>query len=103
MENDFHQNCFACGSKNGAGLGLKFHKEEDGSVFGDFLADTKFESYSGIVHGGIMATLLDSAITHCLFCKGHSCSYWKIVDQVFTPHSDRKRCEVRSENGQHIS
>jgi uncharacterized protein (TIGR00369 family) len=70
MENDFHQNCFACGSKNGAGLGLKFHKEEDGSVFGDFLADTKFESYSGIVHGGIIATLLDSAITHCLFVKG---------------------------------
>jgi len=70
VENDFHQNCFACGPTNGAGLRLKFHKEEDGSVFGDFLADTKFESYSGIVHGGIIATLLDSAITHCLFLKG---------------------------------
>jgi uncharacterized protein (TIGR00369 family) len=70
MENDFHPNCFACGSENGAGLGLKFHKEEDGSVLGDFFADRKFESYSGIVHGGIIATLLDSAITHCLFVKG---------------------------------
>ena len=69
-ENDFHPNCFACGSNNGAGLRLKFHKQEDGSVLGDFLADTKFESYSGIVHGGIIATLLDSAITHCLFVKG---------------------------------
>ena len=70
MENDFHPNCFACSSNNGAGLRLKFHKQEDGSVWGDFLADTKFESYSGIVHGGIIATLLDSAITHCLFVKG---------------------------------
>jgi len=70
MENGFHPNCFACGSKNGAGLQLKFHKEEDGSVFGEFLADTKFESYPGIVHGGIIATLLDSAMTHCLFVKG---------------------------------
>jgi uncharacterized protein (TIGR00369 family) len=70
MENDFHQNCFACGSKNGAGLGLKFHKEEDGSVFGYFLADPRFEGYSGMVHGGIIATLLDSAMTHCLLKNG---------------------------------
>ena len=70
MENDFHPNCFACGSRNKAGLQLKFHKEEDGSVFGEFLAESKFESYPGIVHGGIIATLLDSAMTHCLFVKG---------------------------------
>ena len=57
MENDFHPNCYACGSKNGAGLQLKFHQDEAGSVFGEFLADKKFESYSGIVHGGIIATL----------------------------------------------
>jgi uncharacterized protein (TIGR00369 family) len=70
MENDFHPNCFACGSYNGAGLQLKFQGEEDGTVSGEFLADPKFESYSGIVHGGIIATLLDSAMTHCLFVKG---------------------------------
>jgi len=70
VENNLHRNCFACGSNNGMGLGLKFNKEEDGSVFGEFLADPKFESYSGIVHGGIIATLLDSAMTHCLFVKG---------------------------------
>ena len=61
VENDFHPNCFACGSKNGAGLQLKFHKEEDGSFFGEFLAKSKFGSYPGIVHGGIIATLLASA------------------------------------------
>ena len=72
MGDDFHPNCFACGSKNGAGLQLKFHKEENGSVYGEFLADRKFESYPGIVHGGIIATLLDSAMTHCLFVKGIS-------------------------------
>jgi len=64
-----HRNCFACGSKNGTGLRLKFHKREDGSVFGDFFADPKFEGYSGIIHGGIIATLLDSAMTHCLLMK----------------------------------
>jgi acyl-coenzyme A thioesterase PaaI-like protein len=69
MENNFHTNCFACGSNNGMGLGLKFYKREDGTVFGNFFADPKFEGYSGIIHGGIVATLLDSAMTHCLLMK----------------------------------
>jgi len=39
---------------------------------GYFTADPKFEGYSGMVHGGIIATLLDSAMTHCLLKKGIS-------------------------------
>ena len=69
IENHFHQNCFACGSNDGIGLGLKFYKNEEGDVFGNFFADPKYEGYSGIIHGGIIATLLDSAMTHCLLMK----------------------------------
>jgi len=68
-EVNLHRNCFACGSNNGMGLRLKFYKHEDGIVFGNFFADPKFESYSGIIHGGIIATLLDSVMTHCLLMK----------------------------------
>jgi acyl-coenzyme A thioesterase PaaI-like protein len=68
-ESNLHRNCFACGPHNGIGLGLKFYRQEDGSVFGDFFADPKFEGYSGIIHGGIVATLLDSAMTHCLLME----------------------------------
>jgi hypothetical protein len=28
---NLHKNCFACGSNNGMGLGLKFYKHEDGT------------------------------------------------------------------------
>jgi acyl-coenzyme A thioesterase PaaI-like protein len=69
VENHFHQNCFACGSNDGMGLRLKFYRYEDWAVFGSFYADPKYEGYSGIIHGGIIATLLDSAMTHCLFVK----------------------------------
>jgi len=69
VESNFHRNCFACGSNNGIGLGLKFYKHEDGTVFGNFFADPKYEGYSEIIHGGIVATLLDSAMTHCLLMK----------------------------------
>src|SRR4030066_1311052 len=68
-EVNLHRNCFACGVNNGIGLGLKFHKHKDGTVVGSFFADPKFEGYSGIIHGGIVATLLDSAMTHCLLIK----------------------------------
>ena len=68
-EINLHRNCFACGSNNGMGLGLKFYKNEDGTIFGNFFADPKYEGYSGIVHGGIVATLLDSAMTHCLLIQ----------------------------------
>jgi len=66
---NLHRNCFACGPTNGTGLGLKFYKHENGTVFGNFFADPKFEGYSGIIHGGIIATLLDSAMTHCLLME----------------------------------
>jgi acyl-coenzyme A thioesterase PaaI-like protein len=68
-EINLHNNCFACGPNNGRGLGLKFYKHEDGTVFGNFFADPKFEGYSGIIHGGIVATLLDSAMTYCLLME----------------------------------
>src|SRR4030065_2840626 len=68
-EVNLHRNCFACGSNNGIGLGLTFYKHEDGTIFGNFFADPKFEGYSGIIHGGIVATLLDSAMTHCFLMK----------------------------------
>ena len=66
---NFHRDCFACGSNNGTGFGLKFYKQEDGTVSGNFFADPKFEGYSGIIHGGVVATLLDSVMTHCLLMK----------------------------------
>mgnify|MGYP001563891342 CR=1 FL=1 len=68
-EDNLHRNCFACGSNNGLGLGLKFYKDKDNTVFGSFFADRKFEGYSGIIHGGIIATLLDSVMTHCLLLQ----------------------------------
>ena len=84
-ENSLHRNCFACGSNNGMGFGLKFYKEEDGTVFGNFFADPKYEGYSGIIHGGIIATLLDSAMTHCLLMKDISALTGRLSIKYSTP------------------
>lgn len=32
--------------------------------------DTVLQGYDGIMHGGVVAALLDAAMTHCLFHRG---------------------------------
>lgn len=65
-----HPDCFACGAANGHGLGLQFRETEDGSVEASFPCQPIFAGYPGMLHGGIICTLLDGAMTNCLFAHG---------------------------------
>jgi acyl-coenzyme A thioesterase PaaI-like protein len=56
-----YQHCFVCGAKNTTGLRLKFHREGE-QVVADFLPDASFEGFPGVVHGGILASLLDETL-----------------------------------------
>ena len=62
-----HPACFACGVRNGDGLGLRFTEESDGAVVGSFACDGKYQGYPDRLHGGVVAMLADAAMTHCLF------------------------------------
>jgi acyl-coenzyme A thioesterase PaaI-like protein len=35
-----------------------------------FGGGNRFQGYRNIIHGGILAMVLDSAMTHCLFARG---------------------------------
>jgi acyl-coenzyme A thioesterase PaaI-like protein len=48
---------------------VKFQTRADGSVFARFHCETRYEGYRGCLHGGIVAMLLDAAMTHCLFAR----------------------------------
>lgn len=54
--------CFVCGGKNGSGLHLRFYTYGDGEAHTDFTPADAFCGYTGIVHGGIMATALDEIL-----------------------------------------
>ncbi len=54
--------CFACGMKNPEGLRIEW-KVEGMTTFAEFIADQKYQGWKGCVHGGIIATLLDEAMT----------------------------------------
>lgn len=65
-----HPACFACRPANEGGLGLRFSVRADGSVGSEWTGRTCDQSYPGIVHGGLVTTLLDSAMAHALFARG---------------------------------
>lgn len=64
-----HPACFACGVRNGDGLGLQFTEESGGAVVGSFACDGKYQGYPDRLHGGVIAMLADAAMTHCLFLR----------------------------------
>lgn len=60
LEDDHH--CFACGMKNPDGLRIEW--TIDGTTTtAEFVPERKHQGWKGIVHGGILATLLDEAMT----------------------------------------
>lgn len=66
-----HAHCVVCGSRDGAAPRVRFTAEEDGGVSAEFVVGESYEGYPGILHGGVIATLLDAAMTNCLFAQGH--------------------------------
>jgi acyl-coenzyme A thioesterase PaaI-like protein len=65
-----HAQCLICGSDDPLDLKLQFKPGEDGSMTVIFPGERRFQGYAGRLHGGIIATLFDSAMTHCLFANG---------------------------------
>jgi acyl-coenzyme A thioesterase PaaI-like protein len=65
-----HRECFACGPDNHAGLKLLFEVGPDGIARAEWQPSREFRGYAERIHGGVIATLLDSSIVNTLFAKG---------------------------------
>ena len=65
-----HRDCFACGASNHCGLHLHFECDSTGVASAVWQPTLAFLSYADRVHGGVIATLLDSSMVHALFAKG---------------------------------
>ncbi|MFG0252270.1 MAG: PaaI family thioesterase [Phycisphaerales bacterium JB038] len=65
-----HTRCFVCASQPPNGLGVEYLPRGDGAVEATVPCLKLWEGYKGLVHGGIVAALLDGAMTNCLFARG---------------------------------
>ncbi len=66
---DNYTMCFACGKDNPIGLKMQF-REEEGKNISTFTAGPEHQSYDGILHGGLVSTILDEVMAGYLNKKG---------------------------------
>ena len=70
MAHKAQNRCFGCGPANAGGLQLEFLLAEDGRVVCLPTISDSFEGPAGYLHGGIIATLLDEAMSKSVRALG---------------------------------
>lgn len=64
--------CFGCSPANPVGLGLRFEPDGDGIV-AEVCLDRRYESYPGVLHGGIVALVCDEVMGNLAVLRhGHA-------------------------------
>src|SRR5512145_2551469 len=53
------RHCFICGMENPVGLHLHIYETSPGQVESTYIAPEHFQGYPGVLHGGIVAAIVD--------------------------------------------
>lgn len=70
LRQQVHPSCRCCGEENNDGLQLNFTVHDGDKVEAIFKCDDHYRGYDNILHGGVISSLADSAMTNCLFAYG---------------------------------
>jgi len=70
LAHDAQNRCFGCGAANPIGLHLLFSLAEVGTVVCQVTVPDTYEGPNGYVHGGIIATLMDEAMSKAVRAQG---------------------------------
>jgi len=70
LAHDAQNRCFGCGSANPIGLHLVFSLAEVGTVVCKVTVPDTYEGPAGYVHGGLIATLMDEAMSKAVRSQG---------------------------------
>jgi acyl-coenzyme A thioesterase PaaI-like protein len=62
--------CFGCGPDNDEGLQMRFEPTDEGSVC-EFEVPARYQSWRGMIHGGLIALMLDEAVGWAGWHAGH--------------------------------
>ena len=80
-----HNRCFGCGSDNPTGLQLEFFSAADGAVVTSPVVPDAFDGHPGYLHGGIIATLLDEAMSKSVRVLGKPAMTRKMEVEYLRP------------------
>jgi uncharacterized protein (TIGR00369 family) len=86
--------CFACGRANPIGLKLQFRFEGEDYVT-EFEVKPEHQGWTGIVHGGLLATVLDEVMARLLWEKRLNAITGRLTVRYHRPLSIGDRVQVR--------
>ncbi len=90
--------CFVCGKENPGGLRLLFEIDKEKKVLRTtFLPGPVFQGYDGVVHGGIISTLLDEAMAKLAYELGYNAVTASLEIRFRKPASILKRLKIYGE------
>jgi len=69
MEYDNDQMCFVCGKRNGDGLQLDFELVGEDGIRTEVTPPKRYQGWKDIVHGGIIATILDEVMVNAAYLR----------------------------------
>lgn len=102
-----YQLCFACGSRNPHGLHLEFRVEGE-TIVSDFMPAVEHQGFPGVLHGGIVATVLDEGLNRTSVLADHPC--WTMTGRLdiryrrYVPYGPllRVRAELGKQRGRMV-
>ena len=71
----YDQICFACGDRNEHGLHMRFERDPDGpegSIICRYTPRPADQGFPGVLHGGILSTLMDEAMAWAMWAKSRA-------------------------------
>ena len=72
IRNCAHPNCIVCSLANTAGFNIDFDVMDNNEIKAEIRFDSHCEGYHKMMHGGVISTILDGAMTNCIFAQGHT-------------------------------
>ena len=70
MEVTYDGRCFGCGAQNPEGLQMSFQPLA-GESAAEYEVPARYQSWEGVVHGGMVALMLDEAVGWAAWHAGH--------------------------------
>lgn len=93
-----YQRCFVCGQRNPFGLQLIFRIEDD-AIVADFQPREEHQGFPGVIHGGIIASILDEALGRTSLLAQHP--EWTMTGRLeiryrrYVPYGPQLRVRAR--------
>jgi len=78
--------CFVCGRDNPVGLYMQFYDNGENEVVSNYTVPARYQSYPGIVHGGVLASMLDEVVGRVAMIGDHHHFMVSVKLQVLYRH-----------------